>query len=103
VGPIQRAHRRAGGLGTRGSELVRLDPPCSRATPKRGSNLGEGGNIASNGRVVQALILLLAACEQASHELDQAGVVADGLREELNTLSVRLQDVLVRERRKSAT
>jgi hypothetical protein len=29
--------------------------------------------------------------------------VADGLREELNTLSVRLQDVLVEERRKSAT
>jgi hypothetical protein len=29
--------------------------------------------------------------------------VADGLREKLNTLSVRLQDVLVRERRKSAT
>jgi hypothetical protein len=29
--------------------------------------------------------------------------VADGLREELNTLSVRLQDVLIEERRKSAT
>jgi hypothetical protein len=81
---------------------MRLDPPCSRATLRRGSNLGEGGNIASNGRVVQALILLLAACEQARHELDQADVVADGLREELNTLSVRLQDVLVQERGKSA-
>jgi hypothetical protein len=54
-------------------------------------------------QTVPALILLLAACEQARHELDQAGVVADGLREELNTLSVRLQDVLVEERRKPAT
>jgi hypothetical protein len=64
---------------------------------------GSGESTASDGRVVQALILLLAACQQARHELDQADVVADGLREELNTLSVRLQDVLVQERRKSAT
>ena len=82
---------------------VRLDPPCSCATFKRGFNFGEGGTIASDGRVVQALILLLAACQQARHELDQADVVADGLREDLNTLSVRLQDVVVQERRKSAT
>ena len=46
--------------------------------PQARFGLGEGGNIASNGRVVQELILLLAACEQASHELDQAGVVATG-------------------------
>jgi hypothetical protein len=77
--------------------------PSSRTTSTRRVRFGEGGNIASDGGLVPALILLLAACEQARHELDQAGVVADGLREELNTLSVRLQDVLVEERRKPAT
>jgi hypothetical protein len=101
VGRIQCTHQRAGGFGHRAPKRIRLDP-CFRATFKRGFNFGEGGNIASNGRVVQALILLLAACQQARHELDQADVVADGLREELNTLSIRLQDVLVQERRKSA-
>jgi hypothetical protein len=103
VGRIECAHQRAGRLGHRASKRIRLDPPSSRATFKRGFNFGEGGTIASHGTLVPALILLLAACEQARHELDQADVVADGLREDLNTLSVRLQDVLVEERRKSAT
>ena len=99
MGGIQRPHR----FDTRASKRVRPDPPCSRATFKRGFNFGEGGTIASHGTLVPALILLLAACEQARHELDQADVVADGLREDLNTLSVRLQDVLVEERLKSET
>jgi hypothetical protein len=53
-------------------------------------------DIAPDGRLVSALILLLGACEQASQELDRADVDADGLAAELEALSVRLRDLLVK-------
>jgi hypothetical protein len=59
--------------------------------------------MASDGTVVRALILLLAACEQARLELDLSNVVVDGLGEELTTLSVRLHDLLGQDRWKLAT
>jgi hypothetical protein len=40
------------------------------------------------------LILLLAACEQTTHELKQADVAVDGLGDDLETLSSRLHDLL---------
>lgn len=40
------------------------------------------------------MILLLAACEQANHELDQAAVPLDGLGQQVEALGVRLRDVL---------
>jgi hypothetical protein len=75
--------------------------------PARPSNeaptSGKEANIASDGTVVRALILLLAACEQARLDLDQSEVVIDGLGEELATLSVRLHDLLGQDRWKLAT
>ena len=47
-------------------------------------------------RLVPALILLLAACEQAAQELDHADLAVDGLSEELKSLSARLHDLLAR-------
>jgi hypothetical protein len=40
------------------------------------------------------LILLLAACDQAAHELERADVAVDGLAGELEALSARLRDSL---------
>jgi hypothetical protein len=37
---------------------------------------------------------LLAACDQAAHELGQADVPIDGLGAELETLGARLRDLL---------
>ena len=50
--------------------------------------------MAPDGRLVPALILLLAACDQASDELAQADTAADGLAAEIRSLSARLNDVL---------
>jgi hypothetical protein len=43
---------------------------------------------------------LLAACEQAAQELDQAEVAVDGLGSELVVLGARLRDLLTQERLK---
>jgi hypothetical protein len=40
------------------------------------------------------LIFLLAACDQAAHELERAEVAFDGLAGELEALSARLRDSL---------
>ena len=58
---------------------------------------------ASDGRLFQAMTLLLAACEQTAYELDQAEVRIGGLSAELQELSVRLHDVLGWDRWRSAT
>ena len=58
---------------------------------------------ASDGRVFQALTLLLAACEQTTYELNQAEVGLGGLGAELQGLSIRLHDVLGQDRWRSAT
>jgi hypothetical protein len=50
--------------------------------------------MASDGRLVTALILLLAACDQAAHELERADEAVDGLAGELVALSARLRDSL---------
>lgn len=50
--------------------------------------------MAPDGRLVSALILLLAACDQASEELAQADAAADGLASEIRSLSARLNEVL---------
>ena len=57
----------------------------------------------SDGRLFQAMTLLLAACEQTAYELDQAEVGIGGLGVELQALSVRLHDVLGQDRWRSAT
>ena len=58
---------------------------------------------ASDGRLFQALTLLLASCEQTAYELDQAGVGIGGLGVDLQALSDRLHDVLGQDRWRSAT
>jgi hypothetical protein len=47
--------------------------------------------------------LLLAACEQASHELKQADAELDGLGEDLQNLGSRLHDLLGQDPRKTST
>lgn len=42
------------------------------------------------------LILLVGACEQAAHELEQADAQFEGLAEDLEALSARLRDLLVK-------
>lgn len=54
----------------------------------------QGVDIASDGRLIPALILLLAACEQATEELQQADLAVEGLGAEIRTLSTRLRDLL---------
>jgi hypothetical protein len=49
----------------------------------------------TDSELVPALILLLAACEKASEELDRSDVTVDGLADEIRGLSVRLDDVLI--------
>jgi hypothetical protein len=44
--------------------------------------------------VAQALILALAACEQAVHELDNSDARVDGLADELRSLNARLYGLL---------
>jgi hypothetical protein len=51
----------------------------------------------------QEVILLLAACEQTTHELKHADVELDGLGDDLETLSARLHDLLGRDRWERAT
>jgi hypothetical protein len=70
------------------TEKSRLSRLAFARPPRCGETEGSVGDVAAS---------------LTSHELDQADLVADGLREDLSTLSVRLQDVLVEERRKSAT
>jgi hypothetical protein len=59
-----------------------------------GSTSEEGADITSEDKLVRTLILLLAACDQATHELKHADVELDGLGDDLETLSVRLRDWL---------
>jgi len=70
-----------------------ITPPDRLSTEALGAE--EGVDIPDS-RLVPALILLLAACEQAAQELDHADVAVDGLSEELKTLSARLHDLLAR-------
>jgi cytochrome P450 len=58
----------------------------------------KGANIASDESLVRTLILLLAACEQTTRELKRTDAKADGLGEELETLSARLHDLLGQDR-----
>jgi hypothetical protein len=48
--------------------------------------------MATDSELVPALILLLAACEKASEELDGADGLVHGLSEEIRVLSVRVRD-----------
>jgi hypothetical protein len=52
---------------------------------------------------LRSLILLVAACEQMSHELRQADTRVDGLGEDLEPLSSRLRDLLDEDRWKTPT
>jgi len=70
----------------RGSEQDPLAPSEAPAP--------EGVDIAPDGRLVTALIFLLAVCEQAAHELERADVAVDCLAGELEALSARLRDSL---------
>jgi len=75
-----------------GYALIR-DVPAR--TLYRGRSAKEGVDIAPDSdRIVQSLILLLAACEQAAEELDGAGPRFDGLGVEIHALGAQLHDVL---------
>jgi hypothetical protein len=50
--------------------------------------------MASDDKLSRTLILLLAACEQATLELRHADAEVDGLGEDLESLSSRLRDLL---------
>lgn len=58
----------------------------------------QGADIAHHRELAAALMLLVAACEQAAEELGRADVTVDGLAAELETLSVRLRSVLAQDR-----
>ena len=98
MGRLQRSHRRNDGLDHRAPERLRPDRSRFRTAIARGSKAKKGADFASDDNVHRALILLLAACEQAIHELDQADMAVNGLGAELETLSGRLRDVLEVER-----
>jgi hypothetical protein len=61
----------------------------------------EGADITSDDKLVRTLILLLAACEQTANELKQADAEVDGLGGDLETLIVRLRDLLDQDRWKT--
>ena len=50
--------------------------------------------MASDDKLVRTLMLLLAACEQTTHELRHSDVELDGLSDDLESLRSRLHDVL---------
>ena len=50
--------------------------------------------MASDDKLVRTLMLLLAACEQTTHELKHSYVELDGLGDDLERLGSRLHDVL---------
>jgi hypothetical protein len=54
-------------------------------------------------KMTAALTLLLAACEQATHELKKTDVELDGLVVDLESLSSRLHDLLGQDPRKTST
>jgi hypothetical protein len=94
MGRVEWAHRLGGRLDTRAARRLRLGSESFRSTFYRGLGAREGVDIAIDSRVVPALILLLAACDQAAEELEQADVAGDGLAGEIQPLSTRLRDVL---------
>jgi hypothetical protein len=49
------------------------------------------------------MILLLAACEQTTHELKHSDVELDGLGDDLHALSSRLHDLLRQDRWETPT
>lgn len=97
MGRVERARRRATRLTACATKRLRAHPGPAGATLDRGLRAEEGVDIATDHELVPVLILLLAACEQASEELDRADVAGDGLAEEIKVLSVRLHDLLARQ------
>jgi hypothetical protein len=57
--------------------------------------------MASDDKLVRTLMLLLAACEQTTHELKHSDVELDGLGSDLESLSSRLHDLLGQNPRKT--
>jgi len=97
MGGVEFAHRHGGGLDTRAARRLCLGSDSFRSTCYRGVGAREGVDIATDSRVVPALILLLAACDQAAEELERADIAVDGLAGEIKTLSARVRDLLGRD------
>lgn len=98
---VECAHQSVGGLDTRPAKRLRPHPPFCWSALYRGSSAEEGVDIAGNDGLVTALILLLAACEQAAQELGHSEVAVDGLGAELEALGGRLRDLLSQDRLKA--